>query len=324
MVCLFIGDINTATTKKEIQTCLNSYGRCTKLQVKVNKRKKAKMCFFHVQDYQTIKALITRPVIINNSEHYCQLSQVSDGEVQTYDFQRNCIFVNNIPRQMNDHMLFNFFSSYGFIDSAFSIKKNGVSKGYGFVYFKHQSAAEYVARLGKIKFEGKFMIVQIYQQKGKPSKHHQARNKMNIQIQMNSQNLTNNRNSNKNPNEYVIKKDPYHHGFEFEALRIPENCNIAIQKSKKIQQFHHQPFYGQRAERWIEEKRAVFRRYDKPNDSEIYGTQLAAVGISKLDLVELNHSFSNLRLNRYETRQGWDGEKESNIVIGRSRIDQSY
>ena len=72
---------------------------------------------------------------------------------------------------MTDAKLQEFFeSSFGRLESAFTVKNSsGKSLGYGFVTFSDQSVAEEVVKIGKINFQGKFMIAKRFEQKQKKS-----------------------------------------------------------------------------------------------------------------------------------------------------------
>lgn len=175
MTSLFIGDIDPKTTKLDIEATINQHGNFKKLIIKYNKKKSNKMCFFKVYDLETIESLIIRPILIKGVEHYCQISQRPQDErpaqEQTeYEFQRRCVFINNIPRNLTDNQLMEFFSNFGPTESAFSIKKQGRGVGYGFVYFESEHTANIVSKMKKINYKGKFMIAKSYLQKNKADK----------------------------------------------------------------------------------------------------------------------------------------------------------
>lgn len=167
---LFIGDISEEITEEQIKEdlckhvkgCENirEYKLCPNFNTGRN------MFFFVVTDYDTLKALIIHPIIICGTEHYCQISQ-KWGEAEDFDFQKRCIFISNVSFSVKDADIRGFFYKFGDVESGYLVKKNGKSKGYGFVYFKRKRIVRKLVRIGKLAFRGKDVFIKAYKQKTK-------------------------------------------------------------------------------------------------------------------------------------------------------------
>lgn len=348
MTSLFIGDIDPKTTKLDIEETLNQHGNFKKLIIKYNKRKSNKMCFFKVYNTGTIKSLIIRPVVINGVEHYCQISQRPQDEgpqdLQEFPFQRRCVFINNIPRNLADRCLMDFFADFGPTESAFSIKKRGRGVGYGFVYFKFEQTANALIKKKKINYKGKFMIAKGYLQKNKPDNQNRypKRREEEGKFTKKNKNYSTNfeefkrgdncpqaavrsgmdQNLNKVPQskrgwsgEFTGSNCPERHirpppGLPSQRRLndygfLPSNRSPDIQRVINPQagrsETKHRNYQANNPRAVQHYAQSRYRRrnpYHKPYDFELQGPCLSAVSISKMDRIESNHQYGNLRVNR--------------------------
>lgn len=302
MACLFIGDINPEIKILDFEKKFLELGiGVEKITLKFNKRKKSKMCFFTLNNFNSIKFLITNPLILKNTEYYCQISQSKKEEEEKknykvnylkykiFQFQKTCVFVNNIPKEMDDITLGNFFSEFGRVQSAFSIKKNSISKGYGFVYLYDQRSADLLIKMKKIPFNGKFMIVKGFKQKFKPEEGNGD-----------SQVLDNSKDYFGAGNHHLNNSLPF---FNREIL-FEENRDFLQNKLNYTKKVYNENSKGFQPRN---------REYDEPyriKEFEKKGPKTAIIGLTRLDLIEMNHfeRYFNIRLNK----------------VARSRTDQFY
>lgn len=306
MVCLFIGDIPSTILPNDLLLGLQAKGKIKNFQVKFNTKKSCKMCFFHVHGYKTIKTLIVNPLVVNEIELYCQMSQ-SDSEDQIFDFQQRCIFVNNIPRKVNNEHLATIFANFGPVESAFIIKKKGVSKQFGFVYFENESSVEEAAELKKIKYNGKFMIAQRFFQKNKIDQ------KKNSQKERSSKKTNFPRNKQQRNHSPKKKSKKIHKPFSYrpqpqpsDRRHLEEVSYLQPQGRSYFDSYQQQLRYESQTHQWNnqswmnrqhnEERR---NHYYKPRSFEIKNPYEGILGISRLGLISSNQwKIGNLRFNK--------------------------
>lgn len=76
---------------------------------------------------------------------------------------------------MTDDILFDYFSEYGHVESAYCIKRHtGANTGYGFVYYSDEETADFVIGLKKHRFQGQNMIARRFKRKYSGGKKHRS------------------------------------------------------------------------------------------------------------------------------------------------------
>lgn len=319
-ICLFIGDIHPNMKKKTVQEALSQYGCIKKLQLKFNKQKRSKMCFFSVEGYSVIKAFLIRPVFLRGVEHYCQISQKFDHEEKPkeFDFQKRCVFINNIPKLVDDGLLANFFSQYGNVESAFSIKKYKKNVGYGFVYFKEIEATNEVLNIKKISFKGKTMVAKRpkFKDKDKKKLSHDnisfkgsssARKEKGAHMRFEPQ--TKQGFTAEIPNQ-VDRRESLHWN-----RKPPGDNKILIRRdSKKLNQVQNVYPYPQNVYNFKKRRRVC--PFYKPFDFELKNPFVGVVGKSQLTpFISENHVEWNLRMN-------WEKQEEMIFEINMINNDE--
>lgn len=184
---LFIGDIQISVRKATICNKLSEYGDITKIDFKKNRNTKKMMFFFNVSELAIARKLLLYPIVIDGIEYYCQKSQHGQSKLKIgiEDFG---IHISNMPKNLPDFELMNFFSQFGPVESCFSIKlHNGRSRGYGFVFFRSTQIRDQLIQMKKIRMNGKYMVVSPHEMKHKK----QRESGKNSENKMNSHNSNN-------------------------------------------------------------------------------------------------------------------------------------
>lgn len=296
---LFIGNLDPAVTEDQVKQAIRRHLRTRKhiLEFKLclNTSKNKNMAFFVTEDYETTKNLVIRPLFILGVEHYCQICQTWD-ETQKFDFQEKCLFISNVSYDMKDFELSNFFSNFGKVESCYIVKKNGKSKGYGFVYFKDRDIAQDLLHSGVVNLKGKNIYLRPYKQKTKKETQHNLdhQNTLIDNIGFGNLNFFENYGGNFfNANENMTQND-------FIYQLILQNMMLQMQMGNGHQNVNYREENLRGVEQFSQESRLINEQEFGENDVDrSKNTKREIMKISMNNLDE-NHRYrsGNLRINK--------------------------
>lgn len=82
--------------------------------------------------------------------------QVKEGEPS-----KTTLFVANLPFKFRDEDLLQLFGTYAPVKAHIIIRRNGMSKGYGFVEFANENDQQKALALNNVECEGRSLIVKV-------------------------------------------------------------------------------------------------------------------------------------------------------------------
>lgn len=155
---IFIHGLHYLTTLEEIDNCLSKIGEVNDLRFNKEgfNEENQGYAFFTVSSKALAEELVSKRHVINGRIIHCDYYH-KDAKHQKINKMKR-VFIGGIPKIATDQELIQFFSKFGEVRAAFSIKdKCGISKGFGYVDFKDVNVARELVRKSKVLFSlGKF------------------------------------------------------------------------------------------------------------------------------------------------------------------------
>lgn len=171
---IFVYGFDPSTTIEEIKSLFSSHNiniESIKFENSDKKVKNRGFAFFSVESNSIAERIIGRSYYLKGRIIHCDY-KFKDKEKQNAS-KRKRVFVGGLPRSANDNFLRKFFSQFGEIRAAYSIKdKNGRSKCFGYVDFKEEETARELVKMGRVFFKmgesdrGRYIQIKEYKKRG--------------------------------------------------------------------------------------------------------------------------------------------------------------
>lgn len=146
---IFIGGLAPQVTEDVLRNYFSEYGELGECRLVVDKHSNKSRGFGFVSfvDYDCSQEVLNMRHSINGKEVECKAAlSKQDSNQRVCDEKSKKIFVGGIPLYLTEEELKSFFRKFGDIKTCRIIYKHesNVSRGFGFVVFKHKSAADEV------------------------------------------------------------------------------------------------------------------------------------------------------------------------------------
>lgn len=182
--------------------------------------------FFSVDSKEAAHKLINTRHNLNGRIIHCDYKQ-NDPEKQLASKRRR-VFIGGLPRSATDDQLIHFFSQYGYVRAAYSIKDSrGRSKCFGYVDFRDEDSAFRLISQGRVFFKmgendiGRYIEVKMYQDRsGKNSKSRERNSRFGGKL----------RKSNHEIEPLLSTKSPTFEVEDHSSSSFPESINFSFSR----------------------------------------------------------------------------------------------
>lgn len=165
---IFVHGLHPFTTTQDLITCFSRIGAIHDIEFRKDHwtGKHNGYAFFSVKDVETAEKMVKSNHSLHGRKIHCDLRH-TDPKHQMMN-QKKRLFVGGIPKFATDDQLTAFFSKWGEVRAAYSIKNlEGKSKSYGFVDFFNHETAEEVLKAAPLEFKGRRIDVRPYKKKSR-------------------------------------------------------------------------------------------------------------------------------------------------------------
>lgn len=166
---VFLGSLHPSIQFYEIVYLLRKKGFDVELNREKSRTKK-RFCVLNLTSPEQYQALLTdRHKVHFIRDHKIEVEMFLEGDLQipkNEDLMKRKIYVGNLPRNISDQELQQFFSQYGSVKAAYV--KNRKSKKtfrFGFVEFFNKNSASKIMELKKVPFNGKNVFIKEFKSK---------------------------------------------------------------------------------------------------------------------------------------------------------------
>ena len=142
---IFVGGISPQTSKSELYSYFESFGRVTKLKIAYNKKTKEPKGYAYVtmQYFESVEAILSETHWIGGRKADCQLAAKKSEKRNWKDNQRRRrIFLKNIPNTYTTEELSFIFSRFGPVRSSYIMEDQEAALGCGYVEFVEVESVE--------------------------------------------------------------------------------------------------------------------------------------------------------------------------------------
>ena len=146
---LFIGGLKPETSIKDINDYFSIYGKVESAYIMIDKETNLsrRFGFVSMENINSImKILNLQPHFILNKQVEVKLALPDSSPIESkkeirHDNNRK-IFIGGVGKSLSERELVEYFIKYGEISECFIKRNNGVSRGFGFLIFKHTYSIE--------------------------------------------------------------------------------------------------------------------------------------------------------------------------------------
>lgn len=146
-VKIFVGGVPNDCTNHLLRTYFLKFGPISHARIEHNRKQGASGYAYIFTDGKTAEAIVRAPHYFGDGLLNCKyaLSKEAFHQNREDDMKRR-LFVNQLPLQVTEPELYNFFCEWGEVEKAYLVrsKEDGSFKPFGFVIFRSQSDLEYL------------------------------------------------------------------------------------------------------------------------------------------------------------------------------------
>ena len=182
---IFIGCLPGSTTKKDIESAFQKYGKITRIELKIDRVGNQKKCrgfgFVTFDQKQSFEKVLRSRICMEGRQLVIQpYLKGSNLKESRFDLIRRKIFVGNLPRKITDKVFRSKFQQFGELEAAYIIKShvNSKNKRYGFVVFKESESAAKVLS-AKVEIYGNVLVCEWSDRNSKTAKNNSSSDRTN-------------------------------------------------------------------------------------------------------------------------------------------------
>lgn len=157
---LYIGNIPKDLSEGEISTyfaSISPHSEFTLVRVAKDQSNKAGFGFLKTGGHQEVKHILSSEHFVNGHLLKCEEYSGSEEPAPVRNsLRRRRLFIRNLKKNITDEEMFQFFSQYGELESAYSVKAHASTKSrsFGYVTFKQEEPALLLVKLARVTIKG--------------------------------------------------------------------------------------------------------------------------------------------------------------------------
>lgn len=157
---VYVGNIPSHISEQELKAyfqTMSPNGEFTYVKVAKSGSSKGGFGFLVTENLEEIDRLLSCQHIISGQILKCeQYSGNEEPATVKNSLRRRRLFIRNLKKNISDQDLFEFFQTYGELESAYSVKAHASQKArsFGYVTFKSEEAALSLVKTGKVVIKG--------------------------------------------------------------------------------------------------------------------------------------------------------------------------
>lgn len=157
---IYVGNIPSNMSEQELKTYFQSFspqGEFTLVKVAKDGSAKGGFGFLVIENQEEKNAILAHQHVISGHPLKCEQYLGNDEPaVVKNSLRRRRLFIRNLKKCISDEDLFQFFQTYGELESAYSVKAHASQKArsFGYVTFKSEEPAVSLVKTGKVTIKG--------------------------------------------------------------------------------------------------------------------------------------------------------------------------
>ena len=157
---IYIGNIPSNMSEQELKVYFRSFSphsEFTLVKVAKDGSTKGGFGFLVIQNQEEKNAILAHQHVVSGQILKCeQYLGNEEPAVVKNSLRRRRLFIRNLKKCISDEDLFQFFQTYGELESAYSVKAHASQKArsFGYVTFKSEEPAVSLVKTGKVTIKG--------------------------------------------------------------------------------------------------------------------------------------------------------------------------